>query len=141
MTGTNPEAPSRPKPRPLSPHLQIYRWPVTMLTSILHRATGMANAAGLVLITGFLVATAMGPDTFAIAKELLASLLGRLVLFGLTLTSVYHLLNGLRHLAWDTGWGFELKTASSTGILVFILTLAFTLIIWVAAYGMGGAFN
>ena len=101
----------------------------------------MANAGGLVLITAFLLATAMGPDAFAIAHELLASIVGRLVLLGLSVAAVYHLLNGVRHLAWDTGWGFELKTAAATAYVVFGLTIILTLVVWVAAYWMGGAFS
>jgi succinate dehydrogenase / fumarate reductase cytochrome b subunit len=123
----------------LSPHLQIYRWPVTMLTSIVHRMTGIANAAGLVLVTLFLVATAMGRDTFSVAHSLLAAWYGRLILFAFTLTLSYHLLNGIRHLAWDTGAGFGLKTARALSLLILVGTLFLTLIIWVAAYWFAGA--
>ena len=125
--------------RPLSPHLQIYRWPVTMLTSILHRATGIVNAAGLVLITLFLAVTARGSEYFSVAHSLLSGWFGRLILFGFSLTLSYHLLNGIRHLIWDTGAGFGLKTARNSGLFVLFGTFVLTLIIWVAAYWFAGA--
>lgn len=128
--------PARVSSRPLSPHLQIYRWPLTMLTSILHRVTGIVVSAGAVLLTAWLVAAANGPDTYNVMREALASILGRIVLLGLTLSLVYHLLNGIRHLAWDTGAGFKLPTARLTGYLVFLGTILLTAGIWLAAYMM-----
>ncbi|MFO1187351.1 MAG: succinate dehydrogenase, cytochrome b556 subunit [Alphaproteobacteria bacterium] len=130
--------PTQPtRERPLSPHLQIYRWPVTMLTSILHRATGVANAAGLALLTLWLVAASMGPNAYLSAQEALASIFGRLVLFGFTLSLSYHLLNGIRHLFWDVGAGFGLKTARLTGLAVLAGAILLTLIIWASAYMIG----
>jgi succinate dehydrogenase / fumarate reductase cytochrome b subunit len=108
-----------------------------MLTSILHRATGVANATGTILLTLWLAAAAAGPDTFALARELLTGMFGRLILFGYTLSLSYHLLNGLRHLAWDTGSGLGVRTARLTGVLVLVGALILTLIIWAAAYGLG----
>lgn len=136
MTGSEKEAPERP----LSPHMQIYRWPISMATSIFHRATGVANAAGMVLITFWLVALAMGSDTYKVAQEVLSSPFGRLILFGFTVSLVYHLANGIRHLMWDTGRGYELGTARASGIFVFVFTALATIAIWVTAYMMGGAF-
>jgi succinate dehydrogenase / fumarate reductase cytochrome b subunit len=135
-TPSQPSAGSRA--RPLSPHLQIYRWPLSMLTSILHRATGVANATGTILLTLWLAAAAAGPDTFGMARELLVGIFGRLILFGYTLSLSYHVLNGIRHLAWDTGAGLGLRTARLTGVLVLASALALTLIIWAAAYTIGG---
>jgi succinate dehydrogenase / fumarate reductase cytochrome b subunit len=135
-TPSQPSAGSRA--RPLSPHLQIYRWPLTMLTSILHRVTGVATATGTILLTLWLAAAAAGPDTFALAHELLASIFGRLILFGYTFALCYHMLNGIRHLAWDTGAGLGVRTARLTGILVLVGTVALTLLIWAAAYALGG---
>jgi succinate dehydrogenase / fumarate reductase cytochrome b subunit len=139
MADSKPSA--RSPDRPLSPHLQIYRWPVTMLTSITHRLTGVAISAGLILVALFLAATAFSPDTFTLARELLASLFGRLILFLFTLALSFHLLNGIRHLAWDAGWGFGLTTARNTGLLVIAGTLVLTLVIWVAAYWLAGALS
>jgi len=135
----DPQASAQTGDRPLSPHLQIYRWPVTMLTSILHRATGIANAAGLVLVTLFLAITARGSEYFSIAHSLLSGWFGRLILFGFSLSLSYHLLNGIRHLVWDTGTGFGLKTARNSGLFVLFSTFILTLIIWVAAYWFAGA--
>jgi len=110
-------------PRPLSPHLQVYRWPVTMATSIIHRTTGLALVAGTLMVTWWLLATAMGPvqyDTFSRAAR---SLIGQLVLFGFVWSLAFHLFNGIRHLVWDLGFGFAVPTANRTGVLVIILSL------------------
>lgn len=138
MAGTSSEAPAERRERPLSPHLQVYRWPVTMLTSIAHRSTGVAIAAGAVLVTAWLVATAAGPDVFGMMREVLTSIFGRIVLFGFTLALVFHLLNGIRHLAWDTGAGFDVRTARFMSYLVLAGTVILTLIIWIAAYMLRG---
>lgn len=139
MAGTTPQPAAGKPERPLSPHLQIYRWPVTMLTSILHRITGVALAAGLLLVSVVLLATAMGPNYFGAAHDWLASILGRLVLLGFTLAFSFHLANGIRHLVWDAGAGFGLKTARASGIFVFIAALIITLIVWAGAYWFAGA--
>ncbi len=124
--------------RPLSPHLQVYRPQITSILSIFHRLTGMALAAGALLLGYWLTSAAYGPETFARAQDFLASWLGRLVLFGLTFALFYHLLNGIRHLAWDAGWGFEMGTLKATGWLVIATTVALTLIAWIAAYAVAG---
>lgn len=121
-------------PRPLSPHIQVWRWHLTMLTSILHRATGVALYAGAVLLTAWLVAIAAGPKTYEATEALLLSVVGRLVLFGFTLAASYHLANGVRHLFWDAGAGFTPSTATASGVLVFLVALAGTLAAWSAAY-------
>jgi len=110
-----------------------------MLTSIMHRATGLANAAGLVLVTLFLVMIARGSEYFSIAHSLLSGWFGRLVLFAFSLTVSYHLLNGIRHLVWDTGAGFGLKTSRNSGLVVLFGTFILTLIIWFGAYWFAGA--
>ena len=120
--------------RPLSPHLQIYRWPVTMATSILHRATGCGLAAGTVLLTWWLVAAAAGPDYYAMVQACLASWLGRLVLFGFTWALFYHLLSGIRHLVWDTGRGYSLAVANRASWLVIGGSVVLTVLAWILAY-------
>ena len=120
--------------RPLSPHLQIYRWPITMGTSILHRVTGFGLALGTLLLMWWLVAAAIGPEAYATFQALAFHWFGRLVLFGFTLALVFHAVNGVRHLFWDFGYGFEVKTANRTGIAVYALTIVLTLVIWAAAY-------
>lgn len=124
--------------RPLSPHLQVYRFEWTMLLSITHRITGVALAGGAVVLVWWLIALAIGPDYFALAQGLLGSWLGRLLLLGWTWAAFYHLCNGIRHLCWDVGWGFDLRTARATGILVLVLSVVLTLASWLIAYAERG---
>ena len=126
--------------RPTSPHLWIYRWTVTMATSIVHRLTGIALGAGTLLLTWWLLAAASGPQDFATVHAFIGSFIGRLILFGFTWALAFHLLNAIRHLAWDTGWGFEVKTATVTGWLVVVLSVVVTLVAWVIGYHMLGAY-
>ena len=116
--------------RPLSPHLQIYRWQLTSVLSILHRATGIALAGGAVMLVWWLLAAASGPKAYAVVEGFLGSWLGLLLLFGWTLSLFYHLCDGIRHLAWDTGAGFELRTTYTTGWIVVAATAVLTLIAW-----------
>ena len=124
--------------RPLSPHLQIYRPQITSTLSILHRFTGVGLAFGAVLFAYWLTAAAYGPEAFARANAYFVSGFGRLVLFGLTFAFFYHLANGIRHLAWDIGLGFEMKTLNLSGIAVVAAAFALTLAAWVAAYASAG---
>ncbi|MEQ8195958.1 MAG: succinate dehydrogenase, cytochrome b556 subunit [Rhodospirillales bacterium] len=126
--------------RPLSPHLQIYRPQITSVLSILHRITGVALAAGAVLLTYWLSCAVYGPEAFASAQAVMGSWFGRLILLGLTFSLYYHLANGIRHLAWDAGWGFELPKLRATGWLVVIVSLVLTLATWVCGYKLAGAF-
>ncbi len=134
MANTN----SSTRQRPTSPHLGIYRWTITMASSIIHRMTGVALGVGTLLLTWWLLAAATGPDEFDMVQGFLCSWFGRLILFGFTWALFYHLLNGIRHLAWDTGWGFELKTATATGWLVVVLSVLLTLLAWVLGYHVYG---
>jgi succinate dehydrogenase / fumarate reductase, cytochrome b subunit len=113
----------RPYGRPLSPHLQIYRWPITMAASITHRVTGIALAAGTLFLAWWLVAAATGPDAYALFARAAANPLGEIVLFGFLWSLMFHLLNGIRHLAWDIGYGFRVPTAKLTAALVYIGSL------------------
>ena len=106
--------------RPLSPHLGVYRWQITMTMSILHRATGVALAVGTLVLVYWLTAAGMGPDSYAEAHGLLASGVGQFLLWGWTFSFFYHLCNGIRHLCWDAGWGFEIKTLYVTGYAVWL---------------------
>jgi succinate dehydrogenase cytochrome b subunit len=124
----------RPASRPLSPHVQIYRWPITMGTSILHRITGVGLAFGTLLLAWWLVAASMGPEPYALFSAVAYHWFGRLVLFGFTVALVYHSLNGVRHLFWDVGVGFKIPTANASGVVVYILTAAITVLVWVVAY-------
>ena len=128
-----------PRPaRPLSPHLSVYRFQWTMALSILHRVTGVALGAGLVLLTWWLVAAATSPEAYAEVRAVTASYAGRLVLLGFTFALVYHLLNGIRHLAWDFGIGFDLRTARASGWVIFVASVVLTVGAWFAGYAIRG---
>ena len=126
-------------PRPLSPHLQVWRWHPTMASSILHRFTGGANYVGALLVVVWLVLLASGPEAYAIWEGLRAGPLGILVtlaLMGLTLTLVYHWLNGLRHLVWDAGYGFDPKGSNLRSTLIKFGSVIITTLIWFFAGGL-----
>lgn len=125
--------------RPLSPHLQIYRWQITSVLSILHRMTGVALGLGTLVLAWWLIAAASGPDAFGRAQWLLGSWLGMLVLFGFTWALMFHMCNGIRHLAWDLGYGFELKTVTMTGWTVVIGSALLTIAAWAIGFSMRGA--
>ncbi len=126
--------------RPLSPHLQVYRPQITMVLSILHRITGVALAVGTLLLIYWLAAAASGPAAFATAQDLVGSVIGRLLLFGWTFALFYHLSNGIRHLFWDIGLGFEMETAERSGWAVVASSVALTMLSWILGYmSMGGA--
>jgi succinate dehydrogenase / fumarate reductase cytochrome b subunit len=126
--------------RPLSPHLQIYRPQISSVLSILHRITGVALAVGSLLLVYWIIAAAVGPEAFAQAQGLIGSFLGRLLLFGWTYALFFHLVNGIRHLFWDMGWGFELKTMAITGWIAVIAAVLLTLIAWGFGYWQMGAY-
>ena len=116
--------------RPLSPHLQIYRWYLTMALSIGHRVTGVGLALGLLLLIWWLLALASGPAAFATVQAVMHSWLGALVLFVYTFVLLYHMANGIRHLVWDAGYGFDLAVAARSGIAVLGFAGAMTVLVW-----------
>jgi len=118
--------------RPLSPHLQIYRPQITSVLSFGHRLTGLALALGTLLLVWWLVALARGPEAFAAAQSFVGSWFGRLLLLGWTFSLFFHLANGIRHLCWDAGYGFEIKTATISGWVVVAASAALTVIAWIA---------
>ncbi len=123
--------------RPLSPHLQVYRWQISNTLSILHRLTGVALAAGAVVLVAWLLAVASGPAAFLRIAAVLRSIPGQLVLLGVTFAFCYHLANGVRHLAWDAGYGFDKHTARRSGAAVVAIAAVLTIAIWVAAFATG----
>jgi succinate dehydrogenase / fumarate reductase cytochrome b subunit len=123
--------------RPLSPHLQVYRWQISNTLSILHRLTGVALAAGAVVLVAWLLAIASGPAAFLRFAAVLRSIPGQLVLLGVTFAFCYHLANGVRHLAWDAGYGFDKHTARRSGAAVVAIAAVLTIAIWVAAFATG----
>ncbi len=126
--------------RPLSPFTSIWRWHITMVTSILHRASGVVLLAGSVLFCLWLLALALGEERYTQMMGILASAPGRLVLFGCTLALFFHLLNGVRHLVWDMGHGFEPKTANRASWLILVLAILLSLALWTTGYWMFEAF-
>jgi succinate dehydrogenase / fumarate reductase cytochrome b subunit len=123
--------------RPLSPHIGIYRWYLTMALSIAHRVTGGALAMGLLLLTWWLMALAGGPESFATVQAVMDNFLGALILFGFTLFFYYHTLNGVRHLVWDTGRNLEKLAAYQSGVLVLAGTVVLTTVTWIAILVIG----
>jgi succinate dehydrogenase / fumarate reductase, cytochrome b subunit len=116
--------------RPLSPHLSIYRWPITMTLSILHRVTGMALSCGFILLFAWLAAAAGGAGSHAHFADLMQSFGGRVVLAALSFAFFFHLSNGIRHLLWDLGYGFEIPQAKASSWVVIASTIVLTLLYW-----------
>ena len=117
--------------RPLSPHLSVYRWPITMTLSILHRGTGIAMSVGLIVLAAWLVAAASGADQYTQINALLSTLVGRLLLIGWSFAFFYHLANGIRHLVWDTGRGLEKHQANASAWFVLAASITLTAVFWV----------
>jgi len=121
-------------PRPLSPHLQIYRWPVTMAMSILHRITGVGLYLGTILVAWWLAAAAAGPEYFAFVNRIYGSWFGLLVLFGFTWALFHHALGGVRHFVWDVGAGFSRAGRNGLAWATLGGSLILTLLVWAAVY-------
>ena len=119
--------------RPLSPHLQVYRLPFTALTSISHRISGVLLSGGALVLVYWVVAAAAGPQAYATASSILSSLPVQVLIFLWTFVLFYHLCNGIRHLVWDVGQGFDLKTAQRSGQIAIGGAAALTLIAWLIA--------
>ncbi len=128
--------------RPLSPHLQVYRWPISMALSISHRATGIVLSVGALFMTWWLVAAATSDHTFGTVQGFLASGFGVFVLLGWSAALLYHLFTGIRHLIWDAGYGFDdwlhlgkaMPAYRVTGWTVVVLTVVATLIVWIIGF-------
>ncbi|MEO6690555.1 MAG: succinate dehydrogenase, cytochrome b556 subunit [Dokdonella sp.] len=125
--------------RPLSPHLDIYRWQIQMVTSILHRATGIALAFGTILLVVALLALATGPQAYAEVRAFCGSWMGTILLVGWTWALAYHLLNGIRHLLQDIGWGYLPAQFVRNGWLVSIGSLLLAGLVWAFVLAQGGA--
>ncbi|MCF3935901.1 succinate dehydrogenase, cytochrome b556 subunit [Acuticoccus sp. M5D2P5] len=129
MASADTEVSGGRRPRPLSPHLSIYRPIVTMVMSIMHRVTGMMNVAGLLLVLFYLLALAAGPEAFATANGIYGSWLGRIVLVAFTWSLIHHAVGGIRHFIWDTGHmlGEERYALSWMTVTISILV---TTVLW-----------
>ncbi len=122
--------------RPLSPHLQVYKPQITSTLSIFHRITGIALSVGTLVLVWWLVAAATSDAAFARASGFIGSWFGMLLLFGWTVAMWYHFCAGLRHLAWDAGYGFELPTVHLTGKLVLAATAVLSVLTWIIIFAV-----
>ena len=127
---------SRNAGRPLSPHLQIYKRTLTMMMSIIHRATGIALYAGTLLLVWWLSAAATSDSYFNVVQAVFGSWIGQIVMFGFTWALVHHTAGGIRHLIWDTGRGFDLETVEKSSRIVLASSIVITILLWVIAYGV-----
>lgn len=121
----------KPSTRPLSPHLQVYRFQLHMAMSILHRITGAALVVGTFLLIYWIASAAHGPEAYEAVVGFLTSWLGYLLIFGWSVALFYHLCNGIRHLVWDTGQLFEIDQIRTSGYVVLAATAILTVLAWV----------
>ena len=129
-----------PVERPLSPHLMVYRWPLPMAMSILHRITGGALYVGTLLVAWWLIAAASSPNAYAGFGAFMSSFFGRFILFGYTWALIHHMLGGIRHLIWDTGRGFSPTEREWLSLATAAGSVVLTLLLWIVGYlFMGGA--
>ena len=131
------DAAKAPRERPMSPHLSVWRWHITMATSIAHRATGVALYIGALIAAAWAISLAQGPETYAAFKSVLGLPIGMVVMFGLTVSFFYHLANGVRHLVWDAGHGLDVKSANASAAFVFAFAAAASIAVWAIAATMG----
>ncbi len=117
--------------RPLSPHISIYRWPITMVLSILHRATGIAMSVGLIVFAAWLLNAAQGPEAYQYFRSVMSGIVPQLLLIGWTFAFFLHLGNGVRHLFWDTGRGLEKHQANASAWFVIVFAVVLTAAFWV----------
>ena len=121
---------------PLSPHLQIYRWHISSLLSITHRISGVINLFSFILIFFWVLILSLGENNYELFLLFINSFVGKFVLIGFTWSMSFHILSGIRHLVWDMGHGFEIKTANISGIIVIISSLISTTIFWLFGRGL-----
>lgn len=127
-----------PAERPLSPHLQIYKPQLTSVLSIAHRFTGLALSVGTLFLVWWLVAAATSDSAFATAQGFFGSWLGLLILFGFAFSFFFHLCNGIRHLGWDAGYGFDIRTTYASGWAVVVASVALTILAYAVGLAMRG---
>ncbi len=120
---------------PLSPHLQIYRWQISSLLSITHRISGVINLLALILIFFWLIFLSSGENNYESFLLIFNSFFGKFILISFSWSMSFHILSGIRHLFWDFGYGFEIKTANISGVIVIFLSLVLTIVFWLFARG------
>ncbi len=119
--------------RPLSPHLQHYKLPLTAYLSVAHRATGIVNSLAIVLLVLLIASAAGTPESHGFMSGIATSWFGKLVLFGFTITLYYHMANGIRHLFWDVGRGFDVEVAKKSGKVCMAAAGVLSVITWLVA--------
>lgn len=124
------------RPRPMSPHLAIYRVTMTMAMSIAHRISGAALYVGVLLLAWFLIAASADAATFAAFSEFIQSIIGRLVLFVFTWALFHHLVGGIRHIAWDSGYGLDAPLRDQMAWATLIGGFALTIVVWAVGYAV-----
>ena len=118
------------KERPISPHLQVYKPQITSVLSIFHRITGVALTFGLILLVAWIFTLSLGEEYFEYFSLFIKSWFGLLILFGFTFAFNYHFCNGIRHLFWDAGYGYEIETVHKSGLAVLVVSSSLTILIW-----------
>jgi succinate dehydrogenase / fumarate reductase cytochrome b subunit len=127
---------TKPHSRPLSPHLQVYRLPLAAMLSVYgHRVTGIGLFAGLILLTGWVAAAAYGEETYAVAIDIISSLIGQIILLGFSIALYFHACTGIRHLFWDVGKGFEIAQTQRSNFIVLAAAIILTAVTWLIAKG------
>jgi succinate dehydrogenase / fumarate reductase cytochrome b subunit len=124
--------------RPLSPHIQIYRWPLTMAMSIAHRATGIGLYFGTILLAWWLTAAASGEAYFDFVDGLFGSWIGLIVLFGFSFAFIHHLFGGLRHFVWDFGAGLGKPARDRLALANIVLSVVVTILLWIVLFAVRG---
>jgi succinate dehydrogenase / fumarate reductase cytochrome b subunit len=119
------------KNRPLSPHLSVYKWEISNTLSILHRMTGVALSAGALALLAWIISASLGQEAYASVEGLLSGPLGLLLLFGFSASFFYHLGNGIRHLAWDAGYGLDKDVARLSGWVTLVIAVIVTALFWI----------
>lgn len=121
--------------RPLSPHLQVWKWTLTMTMSILHRATGVANVVGLLVLVWWLLAAATGPEAYDVFLSFATSLIGQLMFIGWTFSIYLHMLGGIRHLIMDTGRLLDIKSSNTAVLFIWAASVVLTAVTWLTIAG------
>ena len=121
---------------PISPHLQIYRWHISSLLSITHRIAGVINLLTLILMFFWILIFSFSENNYELFLLAINSFFGKFILIGFVWSMCFHIFSGIRHLAWDMGYGFEIKTANISGVLVIFSSLVTTIIFWLLARGL-----
>lgn len=127
------QTPPKARPRPLSPHLQVYKLPLSAWMSIAHRITGVGLSVGLIILTWWLYAAMSGAEAFAQFQSIARHPVGLVMLFGWTLAMAYHMLNGVRHLIWDTGAGLTVAQVRQSGFVILLAAVILNAMIWYVA--------